>query len=199
VKRSTGLKSLHSFRMVAVAALALLGCGVPPAQAQQLVPEKSFVRFVSKQMNVPVEGIFRKFTAQIAWNVAKPEASTARIELEPGSIELGMEDINKEARGKDWFDTAAQPRAQFVSTSVKMIAAGRFESAGKLTIKGRTRDVVASFSARPEAGGMLFEGAFPIKRLEFGIGEGSWGDPNVVANEVEIRFRLQLAAQPAKK
>lgn len=170
-----------------------------PASAQQLLPEKSFVRFVSKQMNVPVEGIFRKFTAQIAWNAAKPEASTARIELEPGSIELGMEDINKEARGKDWFDTAAQPKASFVSNAVKALGGGRFESAGKLTIKGRTRDVVAVFSAKPEAGGMLFEGAFPIKRLEFGIGEGSWGDPNVVANEVEIRFRLQLAAQPAKK
>jgi polyisoprenoid-binding protein YceI len=110
-----------------------------------------------------------------------------------------MEDINKEARGKDWFDVAAQPKASFVATTVKMTGPGRFESAGKLTIKGRTRDVVAQFSAKPDAGGMLFEGAFPIKRLEFGIGEGSWGDPNVVANEVEIRFRLQLAATAAKK
>jgi polyisoprenoid-binding protein YceI len=183
---------------VLVVAAALL-CAAPIAGAQQLVVEKSFVRFVSKQMNVPVEGIFRKFTAQIAWNAAKPEASTARIELEPGSIELGMEDINKEARGKDWFDSAAQPKATFVSTSVRSVSPGRFESVGKLTIKGKTRDVVAGFSARPEAGGMLFEGAFPIKRLDFGIGEGSWGDPNVVANEVEIRFRLQLSAQPAKK
>jgi polyisoprenoid-binding protein YceI len=165
----------------------------------QLVAEKSFVRFVSKQMNVPVEGIFRKFSAQVAWNAAKPELSTARIELEPASIDLGMEDINKETRTKEWFDVAAQPKAFFVSGAVKSLGDGRFESAGKLTIKGRTRDVVALFSAKAEAGGMAFEGAFPIRRLEFGIGEGSWGDTNVVANEVEIRFRLQLVPPAAKK
>jgi len=190
---------LQSAGLHAAVLLALVAGAAPVVQAQQLLPEKSYVRFVSKQMNVPVEGIFRKFTAQIVWNAAKPEASSARIELDPGSIDLGMEDINKEARGKDWFDTAAQPRATFISTTVKMSGAGRYEAAGKLTIKGRTRDVVASFSAKPDAGGMVFEGAFPIKRLEFGIGEGSWGDPNVVANEVEIRFRLQLAPPPAKK
>jgi len=143
---------LQSAGLHAAVLLALVAGAAPVVQAQQLLPEKSYVRFVSKQMNVPVEGIFRKFTAQIVWNAAKPEASSARIELDPGSIDLGMEDINKEARGKDWFDTAAQPRATFISTTVKMSGAGRYEAAGKLTIKGRTRDVVASFSAKPDAG-----------------------------------------------
>lgn len=189
---------------IAVLLVALLGAHALQAQpaaalALQLVPGQSFVRFVSKQMNVPVEGVFKKFSAQIAWNAARPEASTARLELEPGSIDLGLEDINKEARGKDWFDVAAQPTALFVASALKAAGPGRYEAAGKLSIKGRTRDITAVFTAKQDSGGWLFEGAFPIKRLEFGVGEGSWGDPSVVANEVEIRFRLLVTPAAARK
>ncbi|MEN9689461.1 MAG: hypothetical protein RI998_1458, partial [Pseudomonadota bacterium] len=46
-----------------------------PALAQQkLVPAQSEIVFVSKQMGVPVEGRFKKFDAQIAFDPAKAAA-----------------------------------------------------------------------------------------------------------------------------
>jgi polyisoprenoid-binding protein YceI len=43
----------------------------------------------------------------------------------------------------------------------------------------------------------VFEGTLPIRRLAFGIGEGEWRDPSVVADEVIVRFRLVVPASAA--
>jgi hypothetical protein len=36
-------------------------------------------------------------------------------------------------------------------------------------------------------------GNFAIKRLVFKIGDGPWGDTSLVADEVQVRFRIQLS------
>src|SRR6187455_3648678 len=41
---------------------------------QKIDASKSQIRFVSKQMGVPVEGRFRKFDATVAFDPKKPEA-----------------------------------------------------------------------------------------------------------------------------
>ena len=69
---------------------------------------------------------------------------------------------------------------------------GRFEAPAKFTLKGVTRDVVATFTAKAEADGTLLEGAVPLKRTEFGVGDGAWADTRVVANEVAVRFKVFL-------
>ena len=159
---------------------------------------KSQVGFRSKQMNVPVEGSFAKFTAQVAWNAAKPEASRAEVAVDLSSFDIGLDYVNEEAKGKDWFDVKSFPQAKFASTAVKAVGGGRYEAAGKLTIKGVARDVVASFGVKPEGAGLVFEGSLPIRRLQFRVGEGPWGDTSTVADEVEIRFRIVSLPPPRK-
>ena len=160
-----------------------------------VLAEKSFIRFVSKQMNVPVEGRFRKFDASVTFDPAKPEAAKAEFIVDPGSIDLGSEEGETEARGKLWFNVAAFPQAKFVATSVKALGGGKFEARGKLTIKGIGQDVVAPFTLS-EAGGMrTVEGQFAMKRLQFKIGEGTWSDTDTVADDVLVKFRFVLPAK----
>jgi len=59
------------------------------AEFSVLRPQQSSVTFVSRQMGVPVEGSFRKFTANIAVDPAKAEAGTARIDIDLASIDTG--------------------------------------------------------------------------------------------------------------
>ena len=47
---------------------SLILIGASSSQAQQLVPQGSEIRFLVKQMGVPVEGVFRKFAAQLKFN-----------------------------------------------------------------------------------------------------------------------------------
>jgi polyisoprenoid-binding protein YceI len=163
------------------------------AMAQQkIIPAKSSIRFLTKQMNVPVEGQFRKFDATVAFDPAKPEATKAEFEVELASIDLGNEEGETEARRKLWLNVEAFPKAKFVATTVKSLGSGRFEASGPLTIKGVTHNIVAPFTMNEAAGVRLVEGQFPLKRLQFKVGEGPWSDTDAVADEVLVRFRFSL-------
>jgi polyisoprenoid-binding protein YceI len=187
-------------RIVALAA-ALFVTTAMAAELTQFSAEKSQVTFVSKQMGVPVEGRFKKFDAKISVDPARPETGKAQLDIELSSIDAGSSDANDEVKGKSWFNTAAFPKASFVSTQVRPLGNGRYEVLGKLTIKGTTRDVIAPFTIKPEATGAWLDGGFTLNRLDFKIGEGMWADTSTVAAEIQIKFKLFAAgpATPPKK
>lgn len=174
-------------------AIAALLVGLASAvQAQTVDLAKSQIAFGFKQENVPGEGKFRKFGAQVTFDAAKPEATRANIEVDVTSVDLGDAGWNNDIQGASWFNAKQFPKASFVASGAKAVAGGRFEAPAKFTLKGVTRDVVASFTAKPDAGGTLLEGSVPLKRVDFKIGDGPWADTSVVANEVAVRFRIYL-------
>ena len=182
------MKLRSILRNSAVLALAV----ALPVLAAQLKTDsaRSSVSAVFKQMNVPVEGKFKRFNAQIDYNSAKPETSKANMEIDVASFDLGDAEFNKEAQKKDWFNGAQFPKATFVSSALKPAAGGKLDVTGKLTIKGKTADVAFPLSVKQEGAVQVFEGALPIKRLAFNIGEGEWKDTSMVADEVVIKFRV---------
>jgi polyisoprenoid-binding protein YceI len=146
-----------------------------------------------------MEGRFGKFTAQLAFDPAKLATAQARLDIALASLDTGVAEADQEAAGKLWFNTAAYPAASFVSSGIKALGGNRYEASGKLSIKGRTLEVVTpvTFSANGARG--AFDGAFSIRRLDYKIGEGAWADVSAVANEVQIRFHLVVTAAPGKK
>jgi polyisoprenoid-binding protein YceI len=174
-----------------VATLVVSGASFAQAPAK-ILADKSFIRFVSKQMNVPVEGKFRKFEGSVTFDPKKPEAAKAEFEVDLASIDLGSPEGETEVKRKAWFDTAAFPKAKFVAATVKAAGPGKYEAAGALTIKGATQNIVAPFTLVDAAGQRTVEGQFTMKRLAFKIGEGAWSDTDTVADEVLVRFRLVL-------
>ncbi|MEN6629974.1 MAG: YceI family protein, partial [Sulfuricella sp.] len=150
-------------------ALALLACGTAnAAEFGALQADKSTLAFVSKQMGVPVEGAFRKFTAQIRIDPARPEAGHARIDIDLAGSDAGSAEANDEVKGKSWFNVREFPTASFVSSSVKTLGGGRFEASGKMTIKGKSLEMRAPFTLRQERGALILDGTFPLKRLDYG-------------------------------
>lgn len=143
-----------------------------------------------KQMNVPVEAQFKKFSATIDYDAAKPEAAKATVQIDTASLDVGDAQMNDEVAKKDWFNSAQYPKATFTSTSIKPAGAGKLAVAGKLTIKGRTADVTFPLSVKTEGAKQVFEGQLPIKRLSYAIGEGEWKDTSMVADDVVIKFRV---------
>lgn len=174
-----------------------------PARAVEystVLPERSQITFTSKQMGVPVEGRFKKFNAAVLFDPAKPETGRAQIEVDLGSIDAGHPDADEEVKGKGWFNIKQFPIASFVAEgpgSLRALGNNRFEARGKISIKGRTHDVLVPFSYKPEAAGKetkaVLEGSIPILRSQFALGDGPWADTSVVADEVPIKFRFVLA------
>jgi polyisoprenoid-binding protein YceI len=192
-------KPMTPFRLIlATLAVAAAGSGAA-AEFNQFQASKSSLSFVSKQMGVPIDGSFRKFAASLTFDPARPTAASARLDLDLNSIDAGSKDANDEVVGKPWFNIKVFPTATFVSSAVRPLGGDRFELVGKLTIKGRSQDLTAPFTFRQDGGNGVFDGAFVLKRLEFGVGDGVWSDVSTVANEVQIKFHIVAAPAAIRK
>jgi polyisoprenoid-binding protein YceI len=178
-------------RFLPVLALVAASSAFAQTPAKLVAPQSEIV-FVSKQMGVPVEGKFKKFDAQIALDPKKPEAGKVALNIDIGSATLGVPESDAELPKAPWFNAAKFPQASFQSTAIKAVSAGKFEVAGKLSIKGSTHDLVVPVTLTQTNGTSTATGAFTIKRLDFKIGEGEWADTSMVANDVQVKFKLAL-------
>jgi polyisoprenoid-binding protein YceI len=179
--------------------MLLLSAQASALEFRQVQANESTVSFGYKQMGVPMEGKFNSFTTQLAFDPAKVAVAQARIEINLASIDTGSTEANDEVAGKLWFNAKTYPVASFVSSSVKALGGNRYEVAGKLSIKGTTREVVAPVTFQSTGARGAFDGAFTIKRLDYKIGEGEWTDVSTVANEIQIKFHVVVTALPSKK
>lgn len=178
------------FRALVGSALVL---GAHAAQAQQqLVPAQSQVQFTARQMGVPLEGHFKKFSAQVAFDPAKLATSKIAFTVDTGSATLGSRETDAELPKPTWFNVGKFPQAQFESTAIKALGGGQFEVAGKLTIKGNAQNVTVPVALAQSGATTTATGTLPIKRLAFKIGENEWADTSMVADDVTVKFKLAL-------
>ncbi|OYX30158.1 MAG: polyisoprenoid-binding protein, partial [Hydrogenophilales bacterium 32-62-9] len=71
---------------------------------RSVLPKQSAISFEFRQMGVPVAGGFKRFATQMASDPAKPEAASARIEIDLASIDAGSVEADEESAGKLWFN-----------------------------------------------------------------------------------------------
>jgi polyisoprenoid-binding protein YceI len=180
------------FIHVAVLAVLFLGAASVASARQELVPAQSEIVFISKQMGVPVEGRFKRFEAQLAFDPAKPEASKIAFTVDVASATLGVPETDAELSKAAWFNTSKFPQATFQSTAVRSLGGGRFEVSGTLGIKGASRNVVVPVLVTQTGATTNATGTFALKRLAFQIGQNEWADTAMVADEVQVKFKFAL-------
>ena len=179
------------FSALALGSAALLAA--QPAVAQQkLVPAQSEVQFTARQMGVPLEGHFKKFDAQVSFDPAKLATSKIVFTVDTGSATMGSRETDAELPKATWFNVPQFPQATFQSSAIKALGAGKFEVTGKLSIKGMARDVVVPVTLVQNGATTMATGALPLKRLAFKIGENEWADTSMVADDVQVKFKLAL-------
>lgn len=195
----TALSALTAALMLAAPAMAQTKPAAKPAAAApapaaaaapKLVPAQSDIAFTFRQMGVPVEGHFKRFDAQLAFDPKNAAAGKVTLTIELGSATIGDAATDAELVKPEWFDTKKIPTGTFQSSSIKTLGGGKFEVAGKLSIKGQAQDVVVPVALTQAGGTTTAVGSFAIKRLDFKIGEGEWKDTSMVANDVQVKFKL---------
>lgn len=179
--------SFYRYMIAAFAAASMAATGLAFAQVDAA---KSTITATSKQMNVPVEGKFKKFDARVSFDPAKPSAGSAQLNVDIGSYDLGDDSYNEQVRGKDWFDAKTYPKATFTSSSIAPAGPNKYTVTGTLTIKGKSQNVTFPMTVTTQAGEQTFDGVLPISRLKFEVGTGEWKDTSTVADEVTIKFHI---------
>lgn len=174
------MNKLFAAPLLAAAGIALPGSAAP------IVEEKSSVVATFTQMNVQVDGRFKTFSGHVNFDPAHPGDASAELSIATASFDLGDEDYNAEVRKPEWFDAKAHPTAAFRSTSVRTLAADRFETTGSLSLKGKVQTVTASVSVKSTGTMRTFSGEFPLSRAGFAIGDAEWNE--VLDDRVIVKF-----------
>lgn len=176
--------------LISVFALTLIfSTRVEAKPYTSIVPAASTVTFRYSQMGVAIDGRFKNVSADLQLDPSKLESARARIVIALSSIDTGSSEADGEVLGKSWFNVASHPTATFVLETLKQTAPGQLEASGKLTIKGRTRELKAPLKLSPRG---VLTGSFVIRRADYGIGEGMWSKFDVVANDVTVNLNLTL-------
>jgi polyisoprenoid-binding protein YceI len=188
------------FITLATLTFALAGAAFQVAHAQprpaQLQAAGSEIAFTTRQMGVPVEGKFGRFSARVALDPKQPEGGSISLAIDSASARFGSAELDAEVPKATWLNAAGFPQATFQSSSIKAAGPARFDVAGKLTIKGSTRDLVVPVQLAAAGANHVASGSFTIKRLDFKVGEDEWADTSLLANDVQVRFKLTLAGLP---
>jgi polyisoprenoid-binding protein YceI len=176
-------------RSILLVALSLLG---PPALAADWTVDlpKSHLGFSGVQNGAPFQGSFGKWTAEIAFDPAHPEAGHAKVTIDLASARTGDTQRDGALPQAEWFDVKAFPQASFEATGFVAKGGDAYEAPGKLTIRGIGKDVVLPFTLAVTGDKAAAKGHLSLVRTGFGIGQGVWATGEWVALDVGVDVDL---------
>jgi polyisoprenoid-binding protein YceI len=184
---------------IAMAAAALVARGAPAGAVghYSLDPAKSKLEFSFVQAGGKNQGYFARFPVTFDFSPDNPSAGRLEVTVEMSSFTTGDKERDDTLRGDDLLATSKFPQAHYSATQFTKTASG-FEAAGKLTLRGVTRDLRVPFTFRTatENGATVgyMIGSTTLRRLDFGVGQGDWKATDQVGNDVGVSFSLRLTA-----
>lgn len=135
----------------------------------------SSVLFKCTHLNVSnFYGRFNDFSGAIAYDPAKPEASSIAVEIKTESVDTHDEKRDMHLKSPDFLSAKEFPTATFKSKEVKKGADGKWSVTGDLTVRGVTKSVTCPFvvvgQAKTQMGERAgFEAHLTFQREDYGI------------------------------
>ena len=151
----------------------------------------SKLEFIATFEKNPAPGVFKEFDTRLSFDPTKPAGGKLDVTIKVTSADMGIADVNKEIRNKDWFDYSGFPQAEFHSTDLRRDGS-RYIARGTLTLKGVKQAVDVPFTWAASGDGATMEGELTVKRGDFGIGLGEWKATDTIGADVKIRFKVKL-------
>lgn len=165
-------------------AASLLASAPAFADPFQLDPGHTDVRFFWDHAGVSEQsGRWDKVKGTVDFDDADAAATKVEVTIEAGSINTGVEGLDKHLRSADFFEVEKHPEIKFVSTGATQISASGLKIEGELTIKDTTKpitlDVEMVHKGKHPLGAFIphYEGEWvgiraegSILRSEFGVG-----------------------------
>ncbi|HKE95423.1 MAG TPA: YceI family protein [Povalibacter sp.] len=184
---------MPQFFRIAASFVLLLVLGLAWATSQwTMQPAQSSLGFTAIQADAPFEASFDKFTADIRFDPKDLATSHFDVRIDLASVNTKDGERDDILRSADLFDVRQWPTGHYVAEKFTDKGGGKFSATGQLTLRDVTRAVPIEFTFENANGTAWLKGSAALKRLDFGVGQGDWKDTKTVANEVQIRFALQL-------
>jgi polyisoprenoid-binding protein YceI len=193
------VKSRRRTGILALLAALALGPAAQDAAAVAMTwtvdPAHSQLTFHPRLAGGEFAGRFERFDATIRFDPADLAHSSLLVVVDLLGARTGDTDRDAALQDSDFFQTTRWPRGTFVSSGIKSLGNGRFEAAGRLSLRDVTRDVRVQFRfdpAAPSGGSARMTGSSNLRRLEFGVGQGEWRSTEWLDDAVRVEFDLLL-------
>lgn len=175
-----------------LAALALIAvpATATPVPTWTIDKARSQVTFIASMNGQPITGGFRRFDAKIAFDPANLAGSSVAAVIDTASAASGDASRDEALPTPDWFSVRVFARATFVSKSFKSLGGNRYQTLGTLTIRGVARPVTLPFQLAISGNTAQMRGTLTIDRRWFGIGQGQFASPEMVAAAVKINIAI---------
>lgn len=160
-----------------------------------VVAEESTLIFAGKVMGKDFSGDFKKFTPEIYFDAADLTQSKITVYVDIMSLDSKDAERDSTAKSKNFLDAETFPAARFETTTIRHMGDDKYEADGNLTLRDVTLPVSLPFTlifpkgpgTQPRA---VAEGGMTLDRSQFKLGSGEWADPGVIANNIEVRFKI---------
>ena len=177
-------------KKIAFIALCLICFGfVSPTlaiQNQEWVVSSSTVKFKIKNAGFNIDGAFGGLTAKIIFDASKAYGNSIDATIASKSVNTGNGTRDGHLKKTTYFDVATFPIISMKATLIGKEKDGSFKGYFKLTIKGKTKDVLVPFTFTEKDGKGIIKGSFIINRLDFGVGESSMTLSNYATITIEV-------------
>ena len=201
------MNRFHRFTALA-SVLALAGSLSAGPQSFDFKDPKG-VNNVQFHLDAPLESISGQGTGisgTVAFDAARPAATTGRIVLATASLTVGNPTMLEHLQGANWLDAAKHPEILFELKRLDQVVANngvvKGEATGVLTLKGVSKEVTVPVTIshlpgklgarlnQPDLKGdlLVVRAQFAINRSDFGIQPGQYSDK--VSERIDLTLSL---------
>ena len=183
--------------LTAAAVLAMTaapGMAAPAAWTVDKVASR--LTFKSSFSGDSVEGVFKRWDAQITFDPKALAASRAVVTVDTGSAATGNPEHDEALPTADWFSVARFPKATFVTRSFKDLGGGRYEAIGDLTVRGVSKPLTLPFTLAISGDQAKMTGVVSLNRTVFGVGQGQFASAETVP--FDVLLNVSVTAKRAK-
>lgn len=148
------------------------GAGVAPPAAPVWAVDKAASRlsFRATMGGRPLDGVFKSWDAQIAFDPHNLKASRAVVTVETASALTGEPQEDQLLPSPEWLWTRRFSKATLVTRSITQTAPGRYQAVAEIRIRGVSRRIAAPFAFALVDGRGDFQSTAILDRTTFGIG-----------------------------
>lgn len=188
-------------RWLPALALALLAATAAGAETARFSIDQphSTAAFSVRHFVTQVPGRFNDVSGTIAYDPARPEASTVEMTIQAASIDTNNDRRDNHLRSADFFDAEMFPTLSFTSTAVQPVDDDTLQVTGDLTIHGVTNRVTVPVEVLGVMGDKAgFATEFTIDRKDYGIVWNRALDTGGAMLSDEVKIQIAVEANREK-
>ncbi len=186
-------------KLISILALCFCAVAVAVAVAEQRCyqtdAESGELGFRGEAEGNRFSGQFAAFTVELCLDEADPATAVIEVTVDTGSASVGNRQGDEALHGKELFNIERFPQARWQSGKIEKIEDG-YLAGGELTLRGVSGSQPVSLSFDLDEDRLGLSGSAEILRIDFGVGEGEFADPDFIRNRVDLHFELEMIRRP---